>query len=191
MGVVGENAFIDELSANDSAGFDKIINTFNGFKGRFKNAEQLFVPQSILGYSIGVKQMFGEGYILCGNSTEFLDPVFLSGVTLDTASGLQAAKLVDKHLSGVSVNWQAEYEDLIREGVEVFRSHVNAWYNGDLQTIFFASKIQDEFKQQICSVLAGYVWDKSNSFIKKHKTILSTLAKVITMNEENKSTIQR
>ena len=36
----------------------------------------LLLNNMILGYSVGVKRMFGEGYVLCGNSTEFLDPVF-------------------------------------------------------------------------------------------------------------------
>ncbi|MBW6482702.1 MAG: hypothetical protein K0B10_06540 [Vicingaceae bacterium] len=56
-------------------------------------------------------------------------------------------------------------------------------YNGDLQTIFFADEINPEIKKQICSVLAGYVWDATNPFIKKHKTILPTLAKVVRLKQ--------
>ena len=45
------------------------------------------------------------------------------------------------------------------------------------------NEINTEIKNQICSVLAGYVWDQSNPFVKKHDTILPTLAKVIKMKE--------
>ena len=45
--------------------------------------------------------------------------------------------------------------------------------------------IDNDIKNQICSVLAGYVWDQSNPFVKKHDTILPTLAKVIKMKEKN------
>ena len=127
--------------------------------------------------------MFGEGYVLCGNSTEFLDPIFSSGVTLATFSGLMAAKLVNEQLDGREVDWKGEYEEVVTEGVEVFRSYVDSWYTGDLQTIFFSEKIREDFKKQICSVLAGYVYDKSNPFITKHRTVIKTLAKVINLNK--------
>ncbi|PIQ14470.1 MAG: pyridine nucleotide-disulfide oxidoreductase, partial [Flavobacteriales bacterium CG18_big_fil_WC_8_21_14_2_50_32_9] len=138
---------------------------------------------TILGYSIGVKQMYGNGYVLCGNSTEFLDPVFSSGVTLATYSGLLAAKLTYQQLSGKQVDWETDYENEVKKGVNVFRNYVQGWYNGDLQTIFFADEINPEIKKQICSVLAGYVWDTTNPFIKKHKTILPTLAKVVRLKQ--------
>ena len=183
VGVVGKNEFIEELSANEASEFKNLISSFEGYNGRFDGVELLFDPQHILGYSVGVKQMFGDGYVLCGNSTEFLDPIFSSGVTLATASGLLAAKLTERQLNNEIVNWQKDYEDVLKEGIEVFRSYVNAWYNGDLHTILFTDEIKEEFKQQICSVLAGYVWDKNNPFIKKHKTILKTLANVIKLNK--------
>ena len=183
VGVVGSEELIHEFSLNNGEKFKTFIANFKDLKGRFKNVALIFDPRTILGYSIGVKQMYGEGYVLCGNSTEFLDPVFSSGVTLATASGLLAAKLTHQKIVGNEVDWQKNYEDVIKQGVDVFRSYVNAWYNGDLQTIFFAKEIQPQLKEQICSVLAGYVWDQTNPFIKKHNTVISTLAKVVRMKE--------
>ncbi len=66
----------------------------------------------------------------------------------------------------------------------MFRSFVLGWYNGDVQTIFFANEIDPEIKKQVCSVLAGYVWDENNPVIKKHKKLLPALAQVIRMKEE-------
>ena len=183
IGVVGENDFIEELSQDNGAPFMKFMSEFKDLKGRFTGVTPTFDPQKILGYSVGIKQMHGTGYVLAGNTTEFLDPIFSSGVTLATATGLIAAKLTEKQLSGNTVNWQKEYDDVVMHGVEVFRSYVNGWYDGTLQSIIFAPKINPEFKLQICSVLAGYVWDDTNAFIKKHKTILKTLSKVINMNK--------
>lgn len=183
VGIVSDDESINEFSLNKSEKFKAFIQSFDGLKGRFEKSKLLFEPKTILGYSISVKQLFGEGYVLCGNSTEFLDPVFSSGVTLATYSGLKAAKLVHQQILGDKVDWQKDYEDVMLKGVDVFRSYVNAWYNGDLQTIFFAESIEPQFKKQICSVLAGYVWDETNPFIKKHKTILPTLAKVIKIKE--------
>ena len=181
VGVVGEVDFINECSEKDATLFKKLVATFPGLEGRFEASSFIFEPKKILNYSISVKQMYGDGYVLCGNSTEFLDPVFSSGVTLAVVSGYHAADLVAKELKGAEVDWDDEYVSMMKHGIEVFRSYVNGWYNGELHTIFFTEHGNPEFKKQICSVLAGYVWDKHNPFVTKHKRILTTLAKVISM----------
>ncbi|WP_439582909.1 NAD(P)/FAD-dependent oxidoreductase [Dyadobacter bucti] len=183
VGIVGDKEKIIELAENDGEQYKTFIREFEDLNGRFKNSELKFEPRHILGYSIGVKKMFGEGFVLSGNSTEFLDPIFSSGVTFATASGLLSAKMTHKHLQGEIVNWQKDYEEVVQGGINVFRSYVSGWYTGDFQTIVFAKEIDMEIKNQICSVLAGYVWDQSNPFVKKHDTILPTLAKVIKMKE--------
>ena len=87
-------------------------------------------------------------------------------------SAVMAAKLVEKQLSNEKVDWKRDYEDVMKEGIDVFRSYVNAWYDGSLETIIFAKQIDQNRTNQICSVLAGYVWDETNPFVKKHKTLL-------------------
>jgi len=181
VGIVTNNIKIEEFAKNGNEKFISFIKTNPGLKDRFPSSKLLFEPQNILGFSIGIKQMHGEGYVLCGNSTEFLDPVFSSGVTLAVGSALIAAKLVDRKLSGGKVDWNKEYDAVLNKGIDVFRSYVNGWYDGTLETIFFADEIDQNIKKQICSVLAGYVWDETNPFVKKHKTVLNTLAKVISM----------
>lgn len=179
VGVVGDASLIEEFYANNGEKFLQQIRDFTDLHGRFHDEKLVFQPRKILGYAARSKQLFGEGYVLCGNSTEFLDPIFSSGVTFATASGLMAAKLTHKQLTGEKVDWQTEYEDYMRRGIDVFRAFVNGWYSGDVQTIFFAPDIKENFKQQICSILAGYVWDESNPIVKKHKTILKALAQTI------------
>jgi flavin-dependent dehydrogenase len=123
--------------------------------------------------------MYGEGFDLGGNATEFLAPIFSSGVTLAVTSGYKAAELAIKELNNETVDWMNDYEKTIRSGTNVFKSYVEAWYTGDLQKIFYAKSVNAEIRKQICSVLAGYVWDQTNPFVKKHKNILTTLSKVI------------
>jgi flavin-dependent dehydrogenase len=91
--------------------------------------------------------------------TEFLDPVFSSGVTLASVSSQLAAHLVVRSLSGEELDWEKEYTEKMMQGVDTFRTYVNAWYNGTLDIIFFADNQMPEFKRKICSVLAGYVWE--------------------------------
>lgn len=146
---------------------------------RMKDVEFMFEPRTLESYSVSTTKFYGEGFILTGNVTEFLDPVFSSGVTLATVSSQTAAHLVIKTLQGEQVDWEKEYTEIMMQGVNTFRSYVMAWYEGTLDTIFFADNQIPEIKSMICSVLAGYVWDTSNPYVKNHSTALIKLEKMI------------
>ncbi len=183
VGFVGDLSYFENQSSKTpEERFRFLLEKDPRTKNRFQDKKLVFEPRTITGYSVGVTKLYGKRYVLTGNSTEFLDPIFSSGVTFAMESGSLAAQLIDKELNGQYVDWEKEYTLYIRQGVDVFRSYVTGWYNGTLQNIFFAENIKPEFKNQICSVLAGYVWDKTNPFVKKHKTILETLNTIITQN---------
>lgn len=184
IGYVGPTEHLESFPGNSAEKLKAMVNQSDFFRDRFKDIDYLFEPPFIKNYSVSVKQLFGKGYVLTGNSTEFLDPVFSSGVTFATESALLAAKLVTKQLNGTKVDWQKEYSDYILEGVNVFASYVKEWYTGNLQTLFFHRPENPEIKKQICAVLAGYVWDKSNPFVTKHNRIIKTMAHLIKMEKE-------
>ena len=155
------------------------------FYTRFNNIEFLFEPKELQNYSKSVKQFYGKGYVLTGNSAEFLDPVFSSGVAFATESALKAAKLIFKEVHNKPVDWEKEYSDYIKYGVNVFRTYVKEWYTGNLQTLFFHKQSNPLIKRQICSVLAGYVWDKTNPFVTKHDKLVKNLAYIINSEKES------
>ena len=188
VGFVGNPPFFDKIkdkSPEEALRF--LINSEPHIKERFGEAEFLFEPRTIEGWSVTTEKFYGEGFVLTGNVTEFLDPVFSSGVTLASVSSQNAAHLVIKKLKGENVDWEEEFMKPCMVGVEVFRSYVNGWYDGTLYDIFFAKDINNEFKNQICSVLAGYVWDTNNPFVKKHDRALKSLAEVIRINKTQKA----
>lgn len=187
VGIVSDVEYIKECQAESGKEFLKLLANFPGLEGRFSNPELVFEPRVVLDYAVSVKQLYGEGYVLCGNATEFLDPTFSSGVMFAISSGFKAAAMVGQQLSGEQVDWENDYSNHMKKGINVFRSYVNAWYDGKLSTIFFSKNRSKEFMEQICSVLAGYVWDDKNPFVKKHATILTALAHIIRMNEEDES----
>ena len=53
-----------------------------------------------------------------------------------------------------------------------------------LQKIFFHRPENPVIKEQIYAVLAGYVWDETNPFVKNHNRLVKTVAKVIDMENE-------
>ena len=190
VGFVADPEFFNDFPKNATERMRAIIASDSNTKDRFLDAEMIIEPRTIEGYAISTKQLYGDGFVLCGNATEFLDPVFSSGVTFAMESGNKAGKLVGKFLRGEPVDWQTEYTGYMMQGINAFRSYVSAWYEGDLHDIFFSENPNPEFKKQICSVLAGYVWDLSNPFVKKHDRAIKSLAQVIRIEKSKNSSVQ-
>ncbi len=184
IGFVGPTEFIESFKGTNTEKLRKMLKISDYYYDRLKDQEFLFEPHIIKNYSKAVKQLYGKGYALTGNSAEFLDPVFSSGVTFATESGLKAAKLITKELNGEKVDWEKDYTGYIMKGVDVFRTYVSEWYTGNLQKIFFHRPENPIIKEQICAVLAGYVWDETNPFVKNHNRLVKTVAKVIDMENE-------
>ena len=178
VGVVGPTEYINSLSENGDTeeALRKVILSSDFYRSRFEKSEFLFKPNKIQSYSCSVKQLYGNGFVLTGNSTEFLDPVFSSGVAFATESGMLAAKLIKRQLEEEKVDWEKEYSDYMKRGIGVFTSYVKEWYTGNLQTLFFHQPENPDIKRKICSVLAGYVWDEENPFVRKHKNIIADMA---------------
>ena len=55
---------------------------------------------------------------------------------------------------------------------------------GNLQTLFFHQPENPDVKEKICAVLAGYVWNKENPFVKKHYSVIRNMAHLIRMVKE-------
>ena len=187
VGIVGPTEYINQLSTdqNTTEALQNAIKKSDFYVNRFGDLPFEFDPIWLKNYSAAVTKMFGEGYVLTGNSTEFLDPVFSSGVCFATESGLKAAKLAVKELKGENVDWQKDYEDYMKEGIAVFTTYVQEWYTGNLQELFFHRPENPEVKEKICAVLAGYVWNKENPFVKKHNNVIKNMAHLIKMSKEN------
>ena len=179
VGVVCEDAYYDKMDMTPEQFWDHIVYTDVNAKERFKNAKKLQEVGKIDGYSSNVKTMHGKGFALCGNATEFLDPVFSSGVTLALVSGDMAADLIAKELNGETVDWQVEYQDEMMIGVNVFREFVLAWYDGRLHEIFFTKEKKEMFTRSVSSILSGYVWNKKNVFVENSKEKIDLLIKMI------------
>ena len=177
IGFVGDASFF----TNDKGKLtlDELIELSVNFKDRFKGNKPLFEPIENVEYTNTNQKIYGKNYVLIGNSMGFQDPVFSSGVALATSSAIKAASLIDKELKGEAVNWEKDYKEWVDKGSNVFKTYIDSWYSGTLQSIFFSKHILESTKRQITSVLAGYAWDDSNPFVKNPERLLKTLEKVI------------
>lgn len=183
VGFVAHPEFFDKYKGSTEDKLRAMLNDDKIAKDRFDGVEYAFEPIYIEGYSVGISDLHGDGFVLTGNAIGFLDPVFSSGVTFAVESGMQAAKLVAKQLNGENIDWDKTYVKHVEQGVATFLTYVNAWYDNSLQTVFFAKNPNKKIKGQVCSVLAGYVWDMTNPYVRNHSNSLKSLVKLIkTMN---------
>ncbi|WP_228711076.1 NAD(P)/FAD-dependent oxidoreductase [Aliarcobacter trophiarum] len=179
MGVVCEESYFTDTKLSKEDFLKKVISEHKYLKEKYKDAKQVAPVRIINGYSAAIKRMYGKGFALSGNATEFLDPVFSSGVTLALESSSKVASLIIKELNGETVDWQKDYEDYMMIGVNVFREFVYAWYSGKLRKIFYAKNKSKQIEKSIASILSGYVWDESNYFVKDTKRKIDALVSLI------------
>ena len=179
LGFVGDPEFFDSFPGTPEEQLRTMIAAEPYLKERFENVEFVFEPRVLQSWSATTDRFYGDGFVLTGNVTEFLDPVFSSGVTLATVSSQLAGKLLIRKLRGETIDWEKEYTVPMMQGVDTFRSYVLNWYDGTLDTIFFAEDQDPFIKSQICSVLAGYVWDLDNPYVKNHRHALGKLSAMI------------
>ncbi|MEX0274110.1 MAG: NAD(P)/FAD-dependent oxidoreductase [Flavobacteriaceae bacterium] len=185
IGFVGPSHFLESYEGSSEEMLRNLMELSDHYVDRFDGVSFLFEPKQIKNYTQSVNQMYGPRYAITGNSAGFLDPVFSSGVTFATESGLLAAKLFSKELRGEKVDWEVEYAQYMNQGIDVFSTYVKEWYTVNLQKLFFHRPENPDIKRQICAVLAGYVWDRTNPFVKNHHRLIKTVAKVIELEEES------
>ncbi|ALQ01033.1 MULTISPECIES: NAD(P)/FAD-dependent oxidoreductase [Pseudomonas] len=146
--------------------------------GVLQNAVWDTPARTIGGYSANVKTLHGQGFALLGNAAEFLDPVFSSGVTIAMRSASMAAAVLHRQLQGESVDWQSEFAEPLKRGVDTFRCYVEGWYAGTFQDVIFYTEGSDDIRRMISSILAGYAWDQRNPFVSEPKRRLRMLSEI-------------
>jgi flavin-dependent dehydrogenase len=173
IGCVGPDAYMEAAGAHPEERLDNLLPKAKRMCEVLKNATIARPAGEIVGFSANVTSLTGPSYALLGNAAEFLDPVFSSGVTIAMKSAHLAANLVDRKLKGGEVDWETEFTQELKPGVEAFRACVGSWYDGSLQRIIFDRPMGDtQVTSYITSVLAGYAWDKANPLVREPKRFL-------------------
>ena len=177
VGVVAPQAFLAGVEGDSECKLRTLISQTGMLATVLNNAEFDTRVGMIDGYSCDVKQLFGDGFALLGNAGEFLDPVFSSGVTIALKSASLAADIVDRQLSELQPDWDREFAQPLKQGVNTFRAFVEGWYDGRLQTVIFSEQKGNDVKRMVSSILAGYAWDVENPYVKEPSR-LGTLAEL-------------
>ncbi|TXH95045.1 MAG: NAD(P)/FAD-dependent oxidoreductase [Rheinheimera sp.] len=177
LGVVGETRRFTDFATDHDALWQNVW-ADPQLSHLLQNATPLNDVRSLVGYSANVRQLAGEGYALLGNAGEFLDPVFSSGVTIALRSACTAVPVLVRHLQGEEIDWEREYSQPLRAGIETFRQFVEAWYDGRFQKMIFSPERQPTITEMISSILAGYAWDTKNPLVAETRRRLNTLSEL-------------
>ena len=104
--------------------------------------------------------------------------MFSSGVTIAMRSASMAAGVLHRQLQGESVDWQAEFAEPLKRGVDTFRCYVEGWYAGTFQDVIYHEGGSADIRRMISSILAGYAWDERNPFVSEAKRRLRMLSEI-------------
>ena len=178
LGVVAEREFFAKYPGGETEQLQAIVSETPSLAKLLAKAVWDTPAREIVGYSANVKSLYGQHFALLGNAGEFLDPMFSSGVTIAFKSASLAAACLARQFAGETVDWQRDYADALKAGVNTFRAYVEAWYTGSFQNIIFHEPQSPEIKRMISSILAGYAWDTANPYVAEPKRRLAVLEEI-------------
>ncbi len=89
-----------------------------------------------------------------------------------------AVPLVLKELEGQKQDWENDFSKPLRVGISTFRTFVEGWYDTRFQKVIFYPEQQQQVKEMISSILAGYAWDEKNPYVKESERRLNVLAEL-------------
>lgn len=178
LGVVAHNEFLARYTGTETERLRAIVAEDPGLSQLLGNAVWDTPARQIVGYASNVTTLWGNRFALLGNAGEFLDPVFSSGVTIAFKSASLAVDCIAREAAGDTVDWERDYAQALKAGVDTFRAYVEAWYAGSFQKVIFHEAASPEIRAMISSILAGYAWDTKNPYVADPKRRLAVLAEL-------------
>lgn len=178
VGFLADAARYDAMADNDRDRLLAMVRAEPNMGERLRKAEPVLKVMQLQGWTRMVTRMFGPRWAVAGNAGDFIDPIFSSGVMLAMESGTLAGKLVHRELSGETVNWESEYQDVIKRATDVFRGFAQSWYDGDLVKIVFAKNPPEQTRRSIVSVLGGNVLNLKNPLVRNTDKTLKNILSV-------------
>lgn len=175
LGFVARSEVIDGAGVDPEARLKQLVSEDPPLAAQLAKAQWDTPVRQISSYASNVSSLHGEGFALLGNAGEFLDPVFSSGVTIAFTSSSLAARCIERRWRGEAVDWEQDFAVPLRAGIDTFRAFVESWYAGGFQQIIFYPRQQPEVRRMICSILAGYAWDRNNPYVAEPKRRLAVL----------------
>lgn len=92
-------------------------------------------------YQLITSRAVGDGWVLCGDTFGFVDPVFSSGLLMAFDSAKRLSKAI---LAGGSRRHLLSYEKHVRRHLQGWHRTIEHWYDGRLFTLFRVGEVMEE-----------------------------------------------
>jgi flavin-dependent dehydrogenase len=137
--------------------FHKLIASCPALADRLRNATLIGDAIATGNYSYQSQSMVGERYIMVGDSSSFIDPVFSTGVHLAMSSAFKGADAVVTCLDQPALAKQAlkRFEQEVRQGLDRFSWFIYRITSPAIRSLFMGPRNVLRMKEAVLSLLAG------------------------------------
>jgi flavin-dependent dehydrogenase len=125
---------------------------------RMQHAEQLMPIRARRDFSYRMSNIAGENYVMAGDASGFLDPIFSTGVLLAMQSGERAADAVAEKLERGSMAALRRYERDSQTSIDRYFRFIERFYSREFLEVFLAPDPPRGFFLPIVRVLGGNVF---------------------------------
>ncbi len=137
--------------------FHKLISSCPALADRLRHATLIGDAIATGNYSYQSQSMVGERYIMVGDSSSFIDPVFSTGVHLAMSSAFKGADAVVTCLDQPALAKQAlkRFEQEVRQGLDRFSWFIYRITSPAIRSLFMGPRNVLRMKEAVLSLLAG------------------------------------
>ncbi len=130
VGVVLDARRSGRLGSSPQAAFERALAECGRLRAPLAGARQILPVQTVSGISYVNESFVGNGFVLVGDASMFVDPIFSAGVTLAVRGGVYAADcIVDAFQQGdFSAARLRPYESRIRQPMDRIFEMIRHWY---------------------------------------------------------------
>jgi len=177
VGAVLSSAWMRQKQKDETldAFFDRTVKTSPWASELLEGATRERTVGALADFSYRIDRLVGDGWLLVGDASGFLDPVFSTGAHLALKGASLAAEAIDRALTTGDVSRASfsAYETSIRYAVDLFLGVVQGFYAGHFRELLFEPMQRKPMRRIITSILAGDVFHDDRkppwaSFIREH-----------------------
>lgn len=136
LGVVIDPKHLGKYGATKEEQYDNILKTDETLLKFTQNAKRETGVVQYNNYQLISQKMYGNNWLLAGDASGFLDPIFSSGLFLAIKSSFSAADAITE---GTEAAFK-KYEKSQMHELRVWQKLVNTWYSGGLFTLMTVGK---------------------------------------------------
>ncbi|QSA96320.1 NAD(P)/FAD-dependent oxidoreductase [Methylococcus sp. EFPC2] len=162
VGAVLDARFAKTLGAAPQERFDRAVQSCDCVREWMKDARQAMELKTVSSIAYMNDCFHGAGFVLVGDASMFIDPVFSAGVTLALRGGVYAADAIldgFAHGNDFSAARLGAYEDRIREPMERIFKMIYNWYRildqKDANNIILRARQMPMLRERFIVLLSG------------------------------------